>query len=984
MYRSRASFERCIDVLRSSDDFMEDMESRLAAELAFLYVGRDYFPDSFEDMLARWNAIAVEAESRTQTLLPLFSQLVRAAILVKKGRRYHEARSMLMGLYEELRSSEDNFLFGAVSKSLGNCCTLLGDHDRASDFLGDAVSTFHRFDHPIFYAMAINDCAIVRKRSGDYTESCKLLKRASHMFKSLGIARGEMMAASNLATTLVRAGEWSSAFHYFDRAIRIRDELIQDNGDVAIDAGLNVLYEVNLEHLRAMRREFDVAIAGLDGIVEKTAESRTNAHEFCLANEFLGELHMEVGHPGKAREFLDTAKRVAKDVLPDGDVMTEVLRRSAQLFVQTKNYDEASAEALECVKLSKRIGDRYELGAAIRVLGQVHAAAGNARKARAAFEVAIHTLKSIHESYELMRTLIAFGEFLIEEGDTDAGIHLVEARQLCRKLDLNFFEARIEIFLSRVAAMNDSYEDARTHLTAAEALYENVHKSDQKQIKPLLTAASSDLDKLVMQSSMKSAEDLKTICKVYEEARFPMDDMKPDLAYRVAQTIGAESLFLIRRWKRGYDVPLAYNVPKSEAKETVRRLDRERKEHILGASDGPKMLTAFTGKMLFCVPIHNDNGYVLCAQFTEHGPLSPRQFEFLLASAEALERLAEDQVDAPRPIDNDLIGVEGSSRLAHPRGSFKDILTVDPEFIKLIHLAERAGASRAPILLEGETGVGKELFARAIHGVSQRSEGPFVAINAGGMPVGLMESQLFGHVKGAFTDAVTDRVGLVEAARGGTLFLDEVGEMGEEMQVKLLRLLENGEYRRLGDNDMRAADVRVISASNREIEKEVAQARFRRDLFYRLATIKLSIAPLRFRKGDIQLLIRHFLREAATWNGQPERRFQIDVKALEALELYEWPGNVRELHNEIVRAVSLIGESDMIRFGMLSEGIKDFIRGKRRDDGLLERSVEGYERKLILDALQKNDWNRLRTAEEVGIPRTTLLAKMKRLNIATR
>lgn len=181
------------------------------------------------------------------------------------------------------------------------------------------------------------------------------------------------------------------------------------------------------------------------------------------------------------------------------------------------------------------------------------------------------------------------------------------------------------------------------------------------------------------------------------------------------------------------------------------------------------------------------------------------------------------------------------------------------------------------------------------------------------------------------------------------------------------------------------ADVRVVSATNRELLKEVEKGTFRRDLYYRLGTVKLQIPALRLRPRDVELLIRHFLKEnALRQDDQSRKLFQIDCKAMEALELYDWPGNVRELQNEITRILSLIGEIDVIRFGMLSQSIKDYLKTKGRGEGLLEQSVERYERRLILDALQKHDWNRLRTAEELGVPRTTLLAKMRRLNVAAR
>jgi DNA-binding NtrC family response regulator len=583
-----------------------------------------------------------------------------------------------------------------------------------------------------------------------------------------------------------------------------------------------------------------------------------------------------------------------------------------------------------------------------------------------------------------MRSCIAYGAFLVERGEKDGEVYLMEARQLCKKLEIDFYAVKINVLLARHATNAKTFEEARRYLYEAEDLFSGLQECDQKQLRPLLKATTDGLDKAILQSSITAARELKTICKVYEEARFPIEEMKPDLAYQVTQSVGAESLFMVRRFKRGYDVPLAYNIPVKEAKEMVRRLDRERTLPLMSIRNDPKIFELSGGATMVGVPTQSDEEYVLCTMFREHRSFSPRQLEFLLASAEAMERLAGDREMKPPVMGDDGFIEKEDTAPAHPRGSFKDILTIDPEMIKLIHLAERASRSEAPILLEGETGVGKELFARAIHENSPRRDKPFVAINAGGMPINFLESQLFGHIKGAYTDAANDRIGLVEEARGGTIFFDEIGEMGEELQVKLLRLLENGEFRRLGDNRVHHAEVRVISATNRDLMKEVERREFRRDLFYRLGTVKLTVPPLRFRQRDIQLLIRHFLKESAARNRMFDRHFQIDVKAMEALEIYNWPGNVRELHNEMMRIVSLIGDVDMIRFGMLSDAIREYVKLKNRSEGLLEESVERYERRLILDALNRNDWNRLRTAEDVGIPRTTLLAKMKRLNIATR
>jgi two-component system response regulator HupR/HoxA len=205
--------------------------------------------------------------------------------------------------------------------------------------------------------------------------------------------------------------------------------------------------------------------------------------------------------------------------------------------------------------------------------------------------------------------------------------------------------------------------------------------------------------------------------------------------------------------------------------------------------------------------------------------------------------------------------------------------------------------------------------------------------------------------------------------------------MSVELQVKLLRLLESGEFRRLGENALRYADIRVISATNKDLQERIDRVLFREDLYYRLATVKFNIPPLRERKRDIEFLTRHFLSEGLEKIGMSRRLIHLDLKALEAFEIYHWPGNVRELKNEIMRILSLIGDAEVIRFGMLSERIKDAFRSKG-EGGVLSRRVERYERRLILKALEENDWNRSKTADQIGIPRTTLLFKMKQLNIS--
>jgi transcriptional regulator with AAA-type ATPase domain/tetratricopeptide (TPR) repeat protein len=953
---------------------------RLEVHLGVTFLKRSRSTESTKDILAALEDLRSRAQGDRD--LELKAELVLCAIILLRNRDYVRSKQRLERLYRILKLNDYHFVYGQTARFLGVASMMLGETVMAEEALSDALSTFRRYDNKLSFAFTLNDIGILKKRMCQFAESNRLLRQSYKLFTNADILHGQINTCNNIGIVELKSGNWHSARVYFDKAVAISHQLTVE--DAKTDSDLLFWCDTHVEHLLLLKRDFKEAEARLQKLLSKYERWESTSRYQALVYEYLAELHMESHDLIVAEEDISIAFQVTRAAFPDSDVMTEVKRRLAQLHLLKSETGDAKRKVLECIRLCKKIGDKHELGAVLRILGEVHAKQKNKKKAVACFETAIQTLKSIHECYELMRTCIAYGAFLVDHKEPDAEIYLMEARQLCKKLEIDYFMARINVELARHETNNENFTEARDRLAEAEAIHDTIQACDQKQLKPLIDRANRDLDARIVKRSITGAEQIKTICRVYEEARFPMEDMKPDLAYQVAQAVDAESIFLIHRKGRGYGVPLAYNIPVNEAKEIVRRLDRDRKEPILTVDKDPKVFDAHTGHSIVCIPTHSQKGFVLCTCIAKGRTFSPRQFEFLFASAEAMERLADGEPDNRPELQDDFIAGDGKVLITHPRGSFKDILTVDPGMIKLIRLAERASLSGETILLEGETGVGKELFANAIHTNSPRKDRPFVAINAGGMPISLLESQLFGHVKGAFTDAVTDRVGLIEEAKGGTVFLDEVGEMGPELQVKLLRLLENGEFRRLGENQLRIAHVRVVSATNRDLMREVERGTFRRDLYYRLGTVKLHVPALRFRQRDIELLLRHFLKQCGLRAGQTHRYFEIDVKAMEALELYDWPGNVRELQNEIRCIISLIGESDLIRFGMLSQPIKDYLKSKNRSDGLLERSVERYERRLILDALNKHDWNRLRTAEELGLPRTTLIAKIRRLNVAAR
>ena len=310
------------------------------------------------------------------------------------------------------------------------------------------------------------------------------------------------------------------------------------------------------------------------------------------------------------------------------------------------------------------------------------------------------------------------------------------------------------------------------------------------------------------------------------------------------------------------------------------------------------------------------------------------------------------------------------------RYDYGNIIGRTPRMLELFRLLDRVTETSLPVVIQGESGTGKELVARAIHENGPRSSKPFVGENCGAIPETLLESILFGHVKGAFTGAERDRKGLFEVASGGTLFLDEVGEMSPAMQTKLLRVLQDGELRRVGGTQTVSTDVRVIAASNRDLSQLVAEGRFREDLFYRLNVIRIEIPPLRERREDIPLLIEHFLGKHSS---TPERKLRPGAMAL--LMGYPWPGNVRELENEMMRAAALGGlEIDVPDLSpQIAAAVPLALADP--DDINLKARVEHLERELIQRALQRTGGNNTRAARLLGLSRYGLLKKLQRYGL---
>lgn len=385
---------------------------------------------------------------------------------------------------------------------------------------------------------------------------------------------------------------------------------------------------------------------------------------------------------------------------------------------------------------------------------------------------------------------------------------------------------------------------------------------------------------------------------------------------------------------------------------------------------------------LMCMPLLHGSG-VLGVFYLDHGSrpgaFTERDHSFMKAFASlASTAIFTAQERESYRMENTYLRHKVSADQAFP-----EIISNSAKMISILETVELVAASNVAVLIAGESGTGKELIAQAIHFKSARRDQKFITQNCASLPETLLESELFGYKKGAYTGATHDKPGLFEVADGGTLLLDEIGDLSLSSQAKILRALQEGEIRRIGDSKSRRVDVRIISATNKDLQDQIQKGLFREDLFYRLNVVTVKLPPLRERKEDIPLLARHFLSLFAGRMGR--RSVGFDKDALDFLKVYNWPGNVRQLKNEMERLAIVLGEGEMVIPAHLSEVIQQAaILSGSSHGARLKDSLDTIQRKMVLEALQKYRWNKTRAAEDLGITRRGLIKMIERYELDRR
>ena len=915
------------------------------------------------------------------------ANVVLARIENESG-RYDEALRAAQKAYEVLRTRPDSELLAEAGKALGVANAELGNIQAARDYFTDYLVAVKRLDDEAGLAIAYNNLGVLAKRTGDLHAALEHLESALSIDRRLGRTSAIADRLTNIGIILIRLSRHSEAEERLNEARRLYTRIGATRGLVATRSALGNLYR--------LRREWGQARESLEEALRLSQENGYLRAE-AIALEVQGELEADLGEHETALGTLTRALGCAYRLGAESDVVSEVLRRRAEVLFALGRVDEAERDCSDGIKLARSIDDRLEEGALLRLLAEICYSKDDNAAAEVLINRGEEMLRRAGESFELARTALADAIGLRDSAAVGESVPLdrIEARfssaeSAFARIGLPHWVALCELERGKALHQAGQPDRARPWLERARLKLEKAHDA---QGVAQIDAALRALDAELADAGVAKHARYALIADGYRflETSEPTADDLHRSASDIAGALGADRLVLFVVPDDGAPAVATSADTSGRGVAEVARFVKttvanrgDSRPLVVSDARSPSGSAPAGVSALALIPVRvgleRDRSFLLYVDRSgDATPFTQGDIEFVGAAAKLLGLVSFRVGDvASWSADGQL--AEELSRSPEQYG----IITRDPGLLAILASVERLRDSRVPVVIKGESGVGKELIARAIHEGGRSRTGRFVALNAGAIAPHLQESELFGHVKGAFTDADRDREGLVAAADGGTLFLDEIGEMSTELQVKLLRFLQNGEYRRVGESVTRTSDARVLSASNKDLGEEVRAGRFRRDLFYRLCAVVIEVPPLRDRKDDIPLLMEHFLKLYSEREEKPVAGFSREVRDL--FMRHDWMGNnIRELENEVRRGVALVDEGGTIGLDKVSPELRARYEIRDAEDEIRRRSlkqeVEALEKSRILETLGQTGWNKQAAADKLGLSRPGLHAKMKKYGI---
>lgn len=857
-----------------------------------------------------------------------------------------------------------------IRLSLGAVFSRLGRWEEAGALFEDVLSAARRSGDMESVGRAYNNLGLVHKNRCEWGRAIDCLEQAIRLAQREQPARALAERLNNLGIVHYKTGDWKRAEGAWREALRIARRVRDRRTEASVLLGMG--------RLRAARGHLERAEAGYAkaiALARETDDLRTEA----LGHEFLADLRLDAEDTEGAAQELERAKALVERAGPSSDVLLEIQRVQARLASLTDSPPKALRLIAQGLEGARRMGDRYEEANLLALRAEVRAREGNPR-AGSRFQEAIEYLSDLGIRHPLARTLVRYAEWMAAAGggtparDRVQECLIVASEVLERLGDVRgLTEARVA--LARWKLKNGGTDGALSILRGLEEM-----KPGSEGLCLRLAELREELERRLVEGMSTGARTRELPGALSADSPCPAD-----LLEGVAASVGADRALWAASPRTGSQAAFVATVGlEDEEAGMLAGWILKRKRSLL--PEGSPVLSVSpasdprfarsewfrTLRSVIVLPLFSSDG-LRGVVYLDRGqargfPFGAREIRKLAAARPALEMAFPTEGHG---------GAEGV-RVVTPAGvKIIPFILGGPKIANVLSVVGRVCDSNVPVLICGETGTGKELVAKALHELSARRSKPFVVQNCAAIPRELVESELFGYVSGAFTGAVATKAGLFEAAEGGTFFLDEVAETDAATQVKLLRLLEMGEIRPLGSLDARRVNVRLVSATNRSLEREVERGSFREDLFYRLNVVSVELPPLRERPGDIPILANEFLRRSFSAEGKVEGR--LSDETLGVLAGYAWPGNVRELENEMKRLAALSPGGNELAPNLLSPRIQ---RGEGGGPVCLAEDLQSIERRKILETLEAEGWNLSRAARVLGrMPRSTLASKMKRLGI---
>jgi len=917
--------------------------------------------------------------------------------------RYSEAKEKAHQAYHLLKHTLKNRKLAQTQLLLGNIYLALGELKKAEIEIRDAIASFRRVEDERGMVEAYNKLAQMFFIQADFAQSIEALTQATEHAKK--IKDGALVIArlsGNLGRIYLLAGEWEKAQRHLLESIRQNERV---KNEISICKGF-----LSLGYSAFQQRRFKQA----ENFYEKAyriIQGKGLKRELAIYHEYQAELALEQGEYEKSHQHVSHAIQIGENIAPRSSLVCQSYRILAQLQLAIQKLNSAESSCQKSWELSKSLSEKVEEGIVYRVWARIHAQRNNKRKAVENFRLSIDCLEKIGCKFELALSYLSAGEAKVFDPGEKLE-YLKKATDLFKALfperspGLAYYMGLVHLYEASARLEIQDYDGSIDSLNKAKALLEEVKAEKTEVIDGKLSEISQfrlRVEKEMAEKSISFDNQYNVFRRFlsqlepWEFSRVPTENQEEEITRNLVllgKRVRADRGFLLLKdGEDKFSSPLfGYNLSPEETDQICSlsyRLNGELtslSEPIFSSSGNPHPFfgnkRAVSCSLLIPLKIGGEVKGVLYLDRERKEPFARvfRRDELNLAVA-----FAEILALKIAGIENRKLGEE-NLRLKEQlkeKSAFSNIITQNSQMLEILWKLSQVKDTNLSILLEGETGTGKDLLAKAIHYNSNRKDKNFVVVNCAAFPETLLENELFGHKKGAYTGASHDKKGLLEEADGGTLYLDEIAEINPATQIKLLRVLEEKEITRLGETKPRKIDIRVISATSLNIKEQIEKGRFRKDLFFRLNTIHVKLPPLRERKEDIPLLVNHFIKIHA-----PQRKDQLAQPSSTMMELltnYDWPGNVRELENEVKRLVAIKDGESVVAADILTEKFGMEEEKDSKELSLYER-VAAWERQFILKALIENNWVKKAAAESLRIPESSLRFKIKqhKIKIPTR